>query len=194
MNRLHVALGTLPTRLARRERFGAARAVLSRALARSGEHAGAPRSLPYGDWPRDADGAPTVVRGWHASVTDTAGLAAALVAPFPAALDAEWSLRPRWEAARERFRESLELGRLGGEERAEVLALWTAKEALLKLARIGLGGLARTRLARREGELFFLALAGREHVVRVRALEQHLLACAAAEPVALELHALPEIP
>jgi len=180
----------LSTRLARAQRFPAAREALAEALRASAELAGAPRSLPCEDWPRAASGAPAAVAGWHASFADTTGLAAALVAPLPVGLDAEWLHRRRWEAARERFRASGELALLAADDAAAVLALWTAKEALLKLAGIGLADLARCHLLHRDGELFRLEHRGREHEVHVRTAGEHVLACASAAPVELVLHAL----
>lgn len=197
MSALHAVLCPLSMRLARRQRFAAAREALAEALAASGALAGAPRALPYSAWPREASGAPAVVRGWHASVTDTRGLAAALVAPFAVALDAEWRQRPRWHAARERFRVTGELAQLGDEGRDSVLALWSAKEALLKLTRTGLADLARCPLLARASagaqQVFNLRHGEREYAVRVQLLGQHLLAHASAAPVALELHALQEV-
>jgi hypothetical protein len=191
--RVHAVLAPLSTRLARRARFGAAREAVEEALRASAGLAGAPRALPCHGWPREGSGAPAVVDGWHASWSDTTGLAAAVVAPFPVALDVEWRLRPRWQAARERLREWGELARLGADDPASVLALWTAKEALLKLARVGLADLARCPLVRREGELFHLEHAGRTHAVRVLAAGAHWLACASREPVELALHELQEV-
>jgi hypothetical protein len=190
MTCLHAVLVPLSTRLARARRFPAAREALAEALRAGSELAGAPRSLPCDAWPRAASGAPAAVGGWRASFTDTTGLAAALVAPLPVGLDAEWLRRPRWEAARERFRASGELALHDADDAAAVLALWTAKEALLKLAGVGLGDLARCPLLRRDGELFRLEHRGREHEVLVRSVGEHVLACASAVPAELALHVL----
>lgn len=206
MKRAEVVTVPLSTRLARSRRFAATREVLGEALRASGELAGAPRALAYEAWPHDAAGAPAPQRAWHASWSDTTGLVAALVAPLPVALDVEWRHRPRWQAARERFSESGELARLapvaaGGNEQEAVLALWTAKEALLKLARTGLADLARCPLvaaARSESEAgrgfrFRLRHAAREFLVPVHALGAHLVAVAAAEPVRVTWHELQEV-
>ena len=185
--RAHLVLAPLPRR-ARRARWAAARIALAEGLAASAALAGAPRDLPCADWPRDLDGAPAVVGGWHASVADTAGLAAAVVAPFAVAVDVEALDRPRIEAARARFAASGELALLGSDERASVLALWTAKEALLKLARTGIADLGRCPLVARAGELFHLCHRGRAHAVRVIVHGAHVVACASVPFADVELH------
>ncbi len=200
---LHVVLAPLSTRTPRARRFEASRAVVAEALRASGELAGAPRALPYDDWPRSASGAPAACGGWHASFADTTGLVLALLAPAPVAVDAEWRLRPRWHAARERFRAAGELALLGGDSRDEVLALWTAKEALLKLAGAGLADLARCALlrrgpqerdgARRYSLCYSLPRGGAEHAVWVRRAGAHWLACASAVPAEPRLHTLQEV-
>lgn len=195
---LALVLAPLSTRLPRTQRFAASRAAVAEALRASGELAGAPRALPYDDWPRAPSGAPSPVRGWHASYADTTGLVVALVTSGPVAVDAEWVRRPRWHAARERFRDSGELVSLGGDTRDDVLALWTAKEALLKLAGVGLADLGRCPLVRRDGAHFCLRHdqrehRGREQVVEVRRSGAHWIACASSAPAELELHVLQEV-
>lgn len=190
----------LSTRLGRRQRFAATRAAIGDGLRGSVERIGAPRALPCEDWPREEAGAPAVVRGWHASWSDTTGLVAALVAPVAVALDVEWLHRPRWQAARERFRVSGELARLADDGREAVLALWTAKEALLKLARRGLADLAHCPLVGHALEhsnddfirRFELRHEGRVHAVSVHRLDAHLVAVASAGPVELGWHVLQE--
>jgi len=175
-----------------------AREAVRAALRASGELAGAPRTLPYDAWPRTEAGAPAVLDGWHASFADTTGLALAVVASCPVAVDAEWSRRPRWQAARERFERAGELALLRdygsgdgrGDLRDDVLALWTAKEALLKLAGVGLADLARCELLERAGERFRLAHGGRVHDVLVRRHDEHWIAVADVAGAELELHTL----
>jgi len=174
--RAHAVLLPLSTRLSRVQRFPAAREALVEALRASAELAGAPRALPCEAWPRLASGAPAPVRGWHAAWADTTGLLVAAVAPVALGLDAEWLARPRWEAARARFAESGELARLGSDTRADVLALWCAKEALLKLAGVGLADLARYPLERAAGDVLHLAHAGRTHAVHLHRTRTHVLA------------------
>lgn len=197
MTRAWAVLDASSTRLPRRQRWAVTREAVAEALAASGARAGAPRALPFGSWPRAADGAPAPVRGWYAGWTDTTGLVAAVVAPAPVALDAEWLRRPRWEAARRWFEEHDELARLGGDDRERVLALWCAKEAVLKLARTGLADLGRCRLLERvedgAGALFRLELNGHRHEVPVRLAGEHLVAWAATEPLEIELCELQEV-
>ncbi|HEX6882162.1 MAG TPA: 4'-phosphopantetheinyl transferase superfamily protein [Planctomycetota bacterium] len=192
--RAHVVLVPLSTRLARAQRFAAAREAVAEALRASAELAAAPRALPCEAWPRLPSGAPTPVQGWHASFTDTTGLVAAAVAPVALGLDAEWLARPRWEAARARFAASGELALLGGAGRADVLALWCAKEALLKLAGVGLADLARCPLERRAGDELFLAHGGRSRRVRLHHTPTHVLAWVAAGPLELDWHVPAEVP
>jgi phosphopantetheinyl transferase len=119
---------------------------------------------------------------------------AALVAPVAVGLDAEWLARPRIEAARALFRASGELARLRSAEPREVLALWSAKEALLKLAGVGLADLGRCPLRSRESETYRLEHAGRLHDVRVRFEGAHVLAWTSASPLAVAWHVLQEVP
>lgn len=206
MRRAEVVLVPLSTRLARSQRYAATREVLAEALRASGERAGAPRALAFEAWPRDEAGAPATLAGWHASWSDTTGLVAAVVAHTSIALDVEWLHRPRQGAARERFRESGELARLealapGEAEDEAVLALWTAKEALLKLARTGLADLGRCPLAAAERVAgdgpryrFRLVHAERELLVPVHRIGAHLVAVAASEPMSVAWHELQEVP
>jgi len=187
---LHAVVAPLSLALSRRARVAEARIVARATAAASASRAGAPAELADGAWPRDADGVPAPVRGWHASFTDTAGLVAAAVAPCAVALDAEWLGRPRWEAARERFLESGELALFGDDGRETVLALWTAKEAVLKLARVGLADLARCPLVACDGERFVLSHRGVERSALVRRHGEHVVAVVCAEPFELALAAL----
>jgi hypothetical protein len=176
MTGLHAVLVPLSTRLARAERFLVAREATAEALRASAELARAPRSLPCERWPREASGAPAVVRGWHASFADTTGLVVALVARAPLALDCEWLRRPRWEAARAHLVETGESREVGSQERDEVLAAWVAKESVLKLAGVGLAELSHCRIVARTPEGFRLAHRGEERVAHVAVLGAHLVA------------------
>ena len=176
--------------LPRRARGAEARAAARAALAESARSAGARLDGEARPLPKDARGAPLPLHGWHWSLADTIGLAAGLVARVPVAIDAEWLGRPRWEAARARFAETGELERLGADDRPAVLALWTAKEALLKLRGSGLADLGHCALVAVQGQEFWLAHRGRTNLVRVLVQGEHLLAVACDEPFQVECHEL----
>ena len=189
MNELALVGVPFPLALARSERYPVGRRAVVQGLRTSARLAGAPADLPFAEWPRDMRGAPAPVRGWHASWADTSGLALAVVANTPVGVDCEWLARARFEAARTRFAESGELALLGTHERAGVLGLWAAKEALLKLAGVGLADLGRCALVARQSlEELVLRYGAREHVVRVLACGAHVLALATAAPCAFALH------
>jgi hypothetical protein len=178
---LQPVLLPLPVALPRRARHPHARAATARVLRACARLAGAPTDLPFEAWPRDPRGAPAPVRGWHASLADTRGAVVGLLAPLPAAVDVEWIERPRWEVARERFRSDGDLVTLGSSAREDVLALWTAKEAVLKLAGIGLADLAHVPLIERHGETFTLVHRGNRRCVRVVRHGAHLVAVATVD-------------
>lgn len=193
---LACVLVPLSRRTPRARRYAESRAALADALRASGALAGAPRALPYEAWPRTDTGAPAVVRGWHASLADATGLALALVAPFPVAVDAEWRHRARLAAVRERFAASGELARLGDDSPDALLVLWTAKEALLKLAGVGLAELGLCTLLARADERVWLTHRGHAHEVLVRRVGAHWIAVAGVGPGAadsVELHELQEV-
>jgi len=147
-------------------------------------------------FPRDAERAPLAARTngttWHWSTTNTTGLAAAVVAPVRVGIDAEWLDRPRIEAPLDYFEET-ERALLGLDERCGVLALWSAKEAVLKLTGIGMAGMGRVRLlAAPTGNRLSLAFDGEAYEVVLLWEGEHVIALAAdaagflAEPALLE--------
>lgn len=163
----------------------AARRVAAAALEASARRAGALVRA----FARDADGAPLAAGGWHWSLSNTKGLVAALVAPAPVGIDVEPLARPRLDAARRRLDEldPGALGRLGG-DRAAVLLLWTATEAVLKAARVGIAGLARCRLVERvAADRLSMSLDGATFDVRLRRVGAHVAAVAWQHGCELEL-------
>ncbi len=190
---LVAVLAPFSTELVGREGVVEGRRVGALALAKAAERTG----IPGLELPRDEKGAPLPIGGWHWSNTNTRGLAAAIVAPFPVGIDAEWSRRPRFEAARDRFDrdDPSELDRMGGRSRTDVLRLWTAKEAVLKLTRAGIADLGRTVLTEvLDAERLRLTSREREVEVRVSRWNEHIVSVAhpPGEVAGVELVALEE--
>lgn len=134
------------------------------------------------EFPRDAERAPLPMRrggeSWYWSTTHTHGLAAGMIGNRPLGIDAEWLARPRQEALGEYLSQAeLEAMQLPGAHAA--LALWSAKEAVLKLSGIGMAAMGRTTLVSRSaGGRLWLRLDGRLHLVRQSWLEEHVLSLA----------------
>ena len=108
--------------------------------------------VEHTNFPRDPERAPTPFRSggvtWYWSTTNTTGLAGGVVAPTRVAIDAEWLDRPRLEAVLEYFApaELDDLLQLGLDERRAALALWSAKESVVKLTGVGMAGMGRATL------------------------------------------------
>ena len=174
---LHPVLARVP-----RGRHGRAGVEASRALAQRALDHAASLARPEGErtlLAMDTERAPLPSSAggttWHWSRTNTTGLVAALVSSVPVGIDAEWLDRPRIEAALEYFDES-ERAALGLDERRGVLALWCAKEAVLKETRIGLAGMARVRLLAADGDRLTLGFDQERHCVRLLWEGEHVLA------------------
>jgi 4'-phosphopantetheinyl transferase len=189
---LRPVLIPLPTERTGREGIELARTAARRALTESARIGGMP-PVAEPAFQYDADGAPRPLDGWYHAVTNTQGIVAALVAPVPVAIDAEWLGRPRVGAARTSFAPD-ELGVLGGDEDADVLRLWTAKEAMLKLDGAGLARLSECRIVDRIAEDALLMQLGKEkRRVSLLQHDDHVLAVACAEePFTVAPTVLPE--
>lgn len=180
--KLHVVLAHPSSELRGRRQVVEGRRFGSLALARSARRARLAAVPPV--FPRDDEGAPVSFsddagRTWHWSTTNTRGLVGAVVASEPVALDAERRGR-RLEALRATFAPE-ELARLEGFAEPRELVLWTAKEAVLKLARVGLAGLSQTKLfAVLSRDRLAVSWKDRRYAVRVFALEGHVLAVTCA--------------
>jgi 4'-phosphopantetheinyl transferase len=193
---LQPVIATFPTDLSRRGTLLEARRRGPLVREEAARIAGLP---PHLELARNEKGAPIPVEGWYWSNSNTTGLACALVAPMPVGIDTEWTKRPRFEAARERFDRSDpgELDRLGGRGRPEVLRLWTAKEAVLKLTGIGIADLGRTSLIEvRDRETLRLELRGTRYDVHLSSWGEHLISVAwtAGEEIRIEPMGLTDEP
>lgn len=135
---------------------------------------------------RDPERAPLAFeragRTWCWSTTNTTGLSCAVVAPTRVGIDAEWLGRPRLGAAL-RYLPANELGAMGLEARRAAFALWSAKEAVLKLTGLGMAGMGRTRLVRAPGP-GRATLELDDDLWQVRQLweAEHVISIACAEP------------
>lgn len=166
----------------------AGRAAARRALELSARAAGAPQ-LSFG---LNEEGVPRDEHGWCFSTTNTAGLSAAVVASCEVGIDAESLARPRPEVALGSA-SAAELALLSRESRGEspdvaelaraALILWTAREAVLKLARVGLAGLSRVRIcAASRADRLQAELDGARFEIALFIDGRHALALATREP------------
>ncbi|MEM7307540.1 MAG: 4'-phosphopantetheinyl transferase superfamily protein [Planctomycetota bacterium] len=143
--KLPLALAFAPTDLRGPGGVRALRAAQDEALWLAAERAGAPTPV---DFPRDADGAPRPfgAGSWRWSAANTRGAALAAVAPVRVGVDLEALDRPRVAPAKE-FADAGELALCESWDREHTLALWTAKEAVLKMVGCGIAELRACRLA-----------------------------------------------
>lgn len=171
------------------------RARQGEALRAAARAAGAPVML---DFPRDRRGAPRACGGgrFFWSAANTRGAALAAVAKAPVGVDVESLARPRVAPAAA-FAGPDELALCDAWSAPLALALWTAKEAVLKLAGVGIAELRACRLAAppagdEPAELVLLHRDRLHRVVLVRP-EGFVLALACARPGCTpELSVLPD--
>ncbi|MBI5435385.1 MAG: 4'-phosphopantetheinyl transferase superfamily protein [Planctomycetes bacterium] len=160
------AAATGPERVA--EQSAAARRALARAAAELGL---APLGLSKSEL-----GAPRVDRpGWWVSLAHTRTLALAVLADRPVGADLE-DLRSQRLTKLRRFFEPDELARLGSFEPRDLAELWSAKEAVLKLAGAGLEALGQVVLVGRESGKLVIAHRTVRRSVLHRELDSHLVA------------------
>jgi 4'-phosphopantetheinyl transferase len=114
---------------------------------------------------KDAEEAPLPSNGWHWSLSHADGFAAGVVCRARIGIDVE-AIAPRRSdvVARVSSREELEL--LGGFSWEAFVRVWTAKEAVLKKAGVGLLELDKCRLVAVAGDrTLVVSHRGRDHVV-----------------------------
>jgi 4'-phosphopantetheinyl transferase len=127
---------------------------------------------------KDAEDAPLPSNGWHWSLSHSDGFAAGAVCRARIGIDVE-AIAPRRSdvVARVSSREELEL--LGGFSWEAFVRVWTAKEAVLKKAGVGLLELDRCRLVAVTGTgLLVVNHRGRDHVVEQSVDSDHVAAVA----------------
>ncbi len=158
----------------------AAQVAAQRAAARAAllESAALSRA-PRDGWMQDAAGAPLVNNGWHWSVAHTRRYAVGVVSRHPVGVDIE-ALAPRRETLWEALADGSEWTLLGGRSWPGFFRLWTAKEAVVKSAGLGLGVLGECRLAHGgKTDRMAVCFRGETHPVDHYAFDGHLAAVTA---------------
>jgi 4'-phosphopantetheinyl transferase len=172
---LHVFLLARPPAdvdLRGRARIAAQSALARRALALSAASCGA----VLGMLEKDGEDAPLPSHGWHWSLSHSTGFAAGAVCPAPVGIDVE-EIRPRRVDVVGRVSSRAELELLGGFSWHAFVRVWTAKEAVLKKAGVGLLELAWCRLVAAPDEnRLIVHHRGRDHVVRQSTHAEHVAA------------------
>lgn len=94
---------------------------------------------------RDADRVPVASNGWHWSVSHARDCGAAVLARAPVGIDVE-QVADRDPALVHYVLNDAEIRALGGDDTARFFRAWTAKEAVLKMRRVGLAELSLCRV------------------------------------------------
>ncbi len=128
------ALGT-------RERVAALSRLARRAAQRSAVRTGG----GPGGLHKDDDGVPRPENGFFWSVTHKPRYVGGVVAPHPVGIDIE-EIRPRSPGLFDKVATEEEWALAGGQGELAFFRYWTAKEAVLKAAGVGLAGLSRCRV------------------------------------------------
>lgn len=100
---------------------------------------------------RDEDGAPLAANGWHWSVSHARDCGAAVLARAPVGIDVE-RVGERDPALVHYVLAAAEIEALGGADAARFFRAWTAKEAVLKMRRVGLAELSLCRVVGADGD------------------------------------------
>lgn len=98
-------------------------------------------------FPKDDNGAPLAVDDVHWSLTHKSAYVAGVAAPGPIGIDIE-EIRPRSERLKDRIADSKEWSLIDAEHPVSFFRYWTAKEAVLKAAGVGLVELSGCRIQR----------------------------------------------
>lgn len=147
-----------------RERVAAQRRAARLAL----DEAAAREGLTVESWPQEGDGGrPLPVEGWHWSISHDSTLVAAVLHREPVGVDLE-RVAERRAALQERVANPVEQGLLAPWDALAFTRLWTAKEAVLKAAGVGIAELSSCRLQALDGEQLVL-----EHRAGLRRVAQH---------------------
>jgi 4'-phosphopantetheinyl transferase len=146
----------------------AARAALDEAAARLG--------LAVEHWPQVEDGGrPLPVEGWHWSISHDDTYVAAVLDTAPIGVDLE-RISDRRPELHDRIADPRERELLTPWDALAFTRLWTAKEAVLKAAGVGIAELSECRLGGREGEELLLDHRGGARRVVQHRVDQHVFA------------------
>jgi len=107
---------------------------------------------PASDWNKDANGAPSPNDGWHWSIAHSREWAAAVISREPVGIDVE-RIRPRREGLFDQVAGEDEWNAIGGRTWNLFFRMWTAKEAVLKANRAGIGWLRECRVVESGSQL-----------------------------------------
>lgn len=136
---------------------------------------------------KDALDAPLPSNGWHWSLSHGSRFVAATLSRSPIGVDVE-EIRPRRTHVVPRVTSRDELELLGGFAWPAFVRVWTAKEAVLKRAGVGLAELSRCRLvAVPDDRTLVLRHRDRDHVVRQFLSDLHVVSVACGDALAVDL-------
>jgi 4'-phosphopantetheinyl transferase len=127
-----------------RDKVAALSRLAREALTQSCEKSG----LKLDGYPKGENGAPIPVDGVHWSVSHKAGIVGGVAAPLPIGLDLE-TIRPVSDGMMAKVAGDAEWRQVAGDRQRIFFRFWTAKEAVLKAAGIGITGLAHCRVVER---------------------------------------------
>lgn len=124
------------------------------------------------------DGAPVPAGGVHWSLSHKRAFVAAVAAPMPVGIDIE-KIKPVREQMHEKIAAEEEWRLFAGDRLTDFFRCWTAKEAVLKAAGVGMAGLSDCRiLSARERGRICVDFRGARWTVRFRPFNGHLAAVA----------------
>jgi len=137
--------------------------------------------LDISDLRKADNGAPLPGKGIHWSIAHKPGCVGGVAAPFPIGLDIEEIREPSAGLFR-KVAEKRDWELLGGRSILAFFRIWTAKEAVLKAAGVGIAGLSECRVQEvPDADHLIMAYAGKTWRVAHRYPNGHLASIAPAE-------------
>jgi len=137
---------------------------------------------------KNADDAPLASNGWHWSIAHTSSFSAGVVSRAPIGIDIESIARRRLEVVAA-VASPAERGLFADFGAREFVRVWTAKEAVLKKAGVGLAELSAARVVSVPSErCMVLAHRGRRHLAHQWEHDGHVAAISSDDEGELEVH------